>query len=83
MSLWNLFVRAEDDIYIYKMSSKDLEKPIPLEVEVSSAYGSGHELGDAKADYSGAVAKSDETEIRLVKKLDRRILPILWAMYFL
>lgn len=35
------------------------------------------------ADYSGAVAKSDPKEIALVKKLDRRIMPILWAMYFM
>jgi hypothetical protein len=34
-------------------------------------------------DYSGAVAKTDPAEIRLVRKLDRRIMPIVWAMYFL
>jgi hypothetical protein len=32
-------------------------------------------------DYSGAAAKSDPAEIRLVRKLDLRIMPILWAMY--
>lgn len=36
-----------------------------------------------RADYSGARAKSDPAEIALVRKLDRRILPMLWAMYFL
>ncbi|KAJ9646425.1 hypothetical protein H2199_002474 [Coniosporium tulheliwenetii] len=35
------------------------------------------------ADYSGAVEKTDPAEIRLVKKLDWRIMPTLWAMYFL
>ncbi|KAH7357405.1 major facilitator superfamily domain-containing protein [Pyrenochaeta sp. MPI-SDFR-AT-0127] len=35
------------------------------------------------ADYSGAVKKTSAEEIRLVKKLDRRIMGILWAMYFL
>lgn len=35
------------------------------------------------ADYSGAVAKTDPAEIKLVKKLDWRIMPTLWAMYFL
>jgi MFS family permease len=35
------------------------------------------------ADYSGAVAKSSPEEIALVKKLDYRIMPTLWAMYFL
>ena len=37
----------------------------------------------ANADYSGAVAKSDKAEIALVRKLDWRIMPTLWAMYFL
>ncbi|PYH83747.1 putative pantothenate transporter [Aspergillus uvarum CBS 121591] len=41
-------------------------------------------LLDAKGgDYSGATAKTDEVEIRLVRKLDLRIMPILWMMYFL
>ncbi|KAH7125225.1 major facilitator superfamily domain-containing protein [Dendryphion nanum] len=35
------------------------------------------------ADYSGAVKKTSPEEIKLVKKLDRRIMGILWAMYFL
>jgi len=34
-------------------------------------------------DYSGAVGKSDPKEIALVRKLDFRIMPTLWAMYFL
>lgn len=40
-------------------------------------------LGDPEADYSGAVKKTDPEEIRLVRKLDYRIMPTLWAMYFL
>jgi len=35
------------------------------------------------ADYSGASKKTDPEEIRLVRKLDVHILPILWAMYYL
>lgn len=35
------------------------------------------------ADYSGASKKTDPDEIRLVRKLDLYILPILWAMYYL
>lgn len=34
-------------------------------------------------DYSGAVAKTDPAEIALVRKLDKRLMPILWAMYFM
>lgn len=34
-------------------------------------------------DYSGAVKKTDPKEIQLVRKLDYRIMPTLWAMYFL
>ena len=37
----------------------------------------------SQGDYSGAVAKSDPREIALVKKLDYRIMPTLFCMYFL
>ncbi|KAL4940620.1 hypothetical protein BDV06DRAFT_230211 [Aspergillus oleicola] len=36
-----------------------------------------------QGDYSGAVAKTDPREIKLVRKLDMRMMPIVWAMYFL
>ncbi|KAL2862694.1 putative MFS transporter [Aspergillus lucknowensis] len=39
--------------------------------------------GRAQGDYSGAVAKTDPREIALVRKLDTRMMPIIWAMYFL
>jgi hypothetical protein len=48
-------------------------------VEMSTAKPSAVEAGD----YSGAIAKTDPKEIALVKKLDRRIMPTLWCMYFL
>lgn len=38
---------------------------------------------EAEADYSGASKKTDPEEIRLVRKLDWYILPIMWAMYYL
>ena len=38
---------------------------------------------DLRGDYSGAAAKTDQREIALVRKLDLRIMPTLWAMYFL
>lgn len=34
-------------------------------------------------DYTGAVAKTDPAEIALVRKLDYRIMPSLFCMYFL
>lgn len=34
-------------------------------------------------DYSGAVAKDDPVEKALVRKLDKRIMPTLWCMYFM
>ncbi|KAL4816236.1 major facilitator superfamily domain-containing protein [Aspergillus spinulosporus] len=37
----------------------------------------------ARGDYSGAVTKTDPREIKLVRKLDMRVMPIVWAMYFL
>lgn len=36
-----------------------------------------------EADYSGAVKKTSKEEIALVRKLDWRIMPTLWSMYFL
>lgn len=38
---------------------------------------------DRIGDYSGAVGKTDAAEIALVRKLDYRVMPILWAMYFM
>jgi hypothetical protein len=35
------------------------------------------------ADYTGAVTKNDPVEIALVRKLDMRIMPALFCMYFL
>ncbi|ATY67428.1 Major facilitator superfamily general substrate transporter [Cordyceps militaris] len=37
----------------------------------------------ATVDYSGAAAKTDPAEIRLVRKLDCWIMPTLWLMYWL
>lgn len=56
------------------------EKPSDLQVE--DAATENHKL-EAGGDYSGAIAKTDPKEIALVKKLDIRIMGILWAMYFL
>ncbi|KAL5345470.1 hypothetical protein ACLOAV_009843 [Pseudogymnoascus australis] len=38
---------------------------------------------DTNRDYAGAAAKTDPAEIKLVRKLDYRILPTLFVMYFL
>ncbi|KAF2211925.1 hypothetical protein CERZMDRAFT_84892 [Cercospora zeae-maydis SCOH1-5] len=37
----------------------------------------------ANVDYSGAAAKTDPKEIKLVRKLDLWIMPMLWLMYWL
>ncbi|KAK5069335.1 hypothetical protein LTR64_008369 [Lithohypha guttulata] len=58
------------------------EKAEPMQVEVAS-NNSENQVAQHDGDYSGAVAKTDAVEIALVRKLDRRVLPILWAMYFL
>lgn len=42
-----------------------------------------HDHNVEAGDYSGAVAKTDPAEMMLVRKLDLRIMTILWAMYFL
>lgn len=41
------------------------------------------EKDDGHRDYAGASAKTDPAEIALVRKLDYRILPTLFVMYFL
>ncbi|KAE9582554.1 Major facilitator-type transporter hxnP [Colletotrichum fructicola] len=61
----------------------DLEsKPHDNFVEVSGEDEKGGVL-QAGGDYSGAVKKTSAEEIALVRKLDWRIMPTLWAMYFL
>jgi hypothetical protein len=63
------------------MTVKDLEKPQSVQMEVAP---NGDSLSSQpEGDYSGAVSKSNAAEIALCRKLDRRILPILWAMYYL
>lgn len=61
-------------------TSKETEKPSGIQVEDAMMDDKHIESG---ADYSGAVKKTDPAEIKLVKKLDIRIMTILWAMYFL
>jgi hypothetical protein len=55
-------------------SASHLEDP-----EMDSKENKSTPLGD----YSGAVAKEDPAEIALVRKLDLRIMPTLWCMYFM
>lgn len=74
--------------YVYDMSEKrDIEaKPQDNFVETSTNDGIfDKEAGVARegADYSGAVEKTSPEEIALVRKLDFRIMPTLWCMYFL
>ena len=61
-------------------ASKDIEKPSGVQVEDAMMEDKHVESG---ADYAGAVKKTDPGEIKLVKKLDVRIMTILWAMHFL
>lgn len=55
------------------MAAKQVEDPETNLKEVQTVTG----------DYSGATAKVDEREIALVRKLDWRIMPTLWCMYFM
>lgn len=49
-------------------------------VDTKEQFG---EKDTANRDYAGAAAKSNPAEIKLVRKLDFRILPTLFVMYFL
>ena len=59
------------------------EKPAQILVEDSMETSKLPESAAEQGDYSGAVAKSSAAEIALVRKMDIRIMSILWAMYFL
>jgi hypothetical protein len=63
----------------------DLEKDMPLHVDDVETFDkdSGSNALPTGADYSGAVAKTDPAEIALVRKLDMRIMPALFCLYFL
>lgn len=76
------------------MASEKSKQFVPTEADGKPAaeYSEGlHDVHDgekggvldADADYSGAVKKTSKEEIALVRKLDWRIMPTLWAMYFL
>ena len=61
----------------------DLEKTSTLQIEDFSSSEKDAKAGVQGGDYSGAAEKTDPKEIALVKKLDYRIMPTLFAMYFL
>ncbi|XPS72593.1 hypothetical protein M3J09_004758 [Ascochyta lentis] len=63
----------------------DLEKKLPLQVDDIEAFEKNSKAGASvnAVDYSGAIAKTDPAEIALVRKLDYRIMPALFCMYFL
>ena len=63
-------------------------KMAPEHIEHDKKVNDHEDFGNEKTifenrDYAGAVAKSDPAEIKLVRKLDYRILPTLFIMYFL
>ena len=57
----------------------EVEKDTVMQIE--DAMSGNEKTG--QGDYSGAVAKTDKAEIALVRKLDMRIMPALFCMYFL
>ncbi|KAJ4349221.1 hypothetical protein N0V95_004757 [Ascochyta clinopodiicola] len=62
----------------------NVEKGKPLQVDDVEAFekdSQGILVADG-ADYSGAIAKTDPAEIALVRKLDIRIMPALFCLYF-
>jgi hypothetical protein len=63
----------------------DLEKNSSLQIDDVSSSEKDLKLDTPVdgADYTGAVGKTDPEEIALVRKLDYRIMPSLFCMYFL
>jgi len=68
-----------------EVHNADLEKNSSLHVDdvASSDKDLKTDIPVDGADYTGAVSKSDPAEIALVRKLDYRIMPSLFCMYFL
>lgn len=66
-----------------RIESRGDQKPVQVQFEVIQPTSSTEHSADAQHDYAGAQAKTNRTEIRLVHKLDLRIMPVLWFMYFL
>ncbi|PSN59549.1 MFS general substrate transporter [Corynespora cassiicola Philippines] len=70
------------------MSGKHQET-LSQDEKMTKHYDEKAELSEVKpsvlenADHTGAVAKSDPEEIRLVRKIDWRLMPTLCVMYFL
>ncbi|KAK2733071.1 hypothetical protein FQN55_003772 [Onygenales sp. PD_40] len=72
---------------------KQEEKGLDISPDTKKSAGNVEEVGNSMAmaekataenrDYAGAIAKTDPVEIRLVRKLDYRIMPIIVVMYFL
>ncbi|KAJ0376902.1 hypothetical protein COL26b_004958 [Colletotrichum chrysophilum] len=60
----------------------DIEKQQVLHQEHSHVVDDDKTVAPA-VDYSGATAKTDPEEIKLVKKLDLWVMPTLWLMYWL
>lgn len=66
-------------------SPTDIEKNSSVHMDDVAASEKDLKAGVAnvEGDYSGAIAKTDPEEIALVRKLDYRIMPALFCLYFL
>jgi hypothetical protein len=64
---------------------EDTEKNVPLQIDdiATSEKDLKAQAALDGADYTGAIAKTDPAEIALVRKLDMRVMPALFCMYFL
>ena len=67
------------------LSTSDVEKNSSHHVDDVATSEKDMKAGvsNESGDYSGAVAKTDPAEIALVRKLDFRIMPALFCLYFL
>lgn len=74
----HLFSKSSKEAPEFNSHVDDKNSPA-ICVEKASTARPDPEVGD----YSGAVTKTDPEEMKLVWKLDIRIMSILWAMYFL
>lgn len=78
--LFNYYPTVASTNSVMVAPKEPIEKPSGIQVEYPMVEDKN---AGVEGDYSGAVKKTDPVEIKLVKKLDTRIMTILWAMYFL
>jgi hypothetical protein len=66
----------------YAMPSADTSTLAVIDMKEGVTHAEMCDSEEAPVDYSGARPKTTEAEIKLVRKLDMVMMPVLWLMYW-